>query len=217
MSKSTTITLKQLQQELVDCDPSNKTKKMLLTKLIKQKLLIDATDKELKRKSTGVKVQEIPTQSKVPNIPKKEKEPVIVVNTSPIVQEIDPLDELLGLDNEDVQEVNNTESVNDPNDRDYFRSPVDVKYKTEIEKDFANNKLMERMNGELDFRIKNNKKLSRIFEKPYFESGSKFQPFNAMDDISQLDDTNDKVDIPANDFTSSRLLGQRKSIKPNKK
>ena len=71
------------------------------------------------------------------------------------------------------------------------REGLDNKFKQELEQDFTNNKLMERLNCELDFRI--NEKKSKDTIKPYSEMvGGNYTEFK-------------KNSIPKN-FSSKRLL-----------
>lgn len=80
---------------------------------------------------------------------------------------------------------------------------ADPKYAREVEKDFANNKLMERMNSELDFRIHGPDKshMSKAFSQDDEDNGDyvsvkKFK----------------KYGIPSDNFSSKRMLGRRKDI-----
>jgi len=70
-------------------------------------------------------------------------------------------------------------------------SKIDPLYKNEVENDFTNNKLMERLNCELDFRINDGQK-TRDFIKPY--------------DMTNEGNLLKDEDVPINNFSSKRLL-----------
>lgn len=80
---------------------------------------------------------------------------------------------------------------------------ADPRYVKMVEQDFSNNKLMERMNGELDFRLNG------------IDKDTILKPYSQVDE-----DTGDYVSIkkfdnyavPGNNFSSSRFLGERKNI-----
>jgi hypothetical protein len=80
---------------------------------------------------------------------------------------------------------------------------ADPKYVKMVEQDFSNNKLMERMNGELDFRLNG------------IDKDTILKPYSQTDE-----DTGDYVSIkkfnnyavPGNNFSSNRFLGKRKNI-----
>lgn len=84
----------------------------------------------------------------------------------------------------------------------YWHSPaddkmgIDPRFKTELEMDHTNNKLMERLNCELDFRT-DDVKLKDI-QKPYFDGGGG----------NYADASFEKTSISPTSFSSKRLLRQ---------
>lgn len=97
--------------------------------------------------------------------------------------------------------LNKLIELNTEQDNKYFQIPMDDKYKCEIEKDHANNKLLDRMNSELNFRIHG--KQEKIFDKPYTNIDDNFAPVN----------TEYTEPKPLNKSVNKRMLGQRKIIK----
>ena len=129
---------------------------------------------------------------------------------------------------------NNDENLNDKkkeNSNKYWNKIADPKYKDEVEKDSSNNKLMERLNGELDFRIQGHDK--KVIMKPFInededeegegegdgENSKRDHQFDDRIGIG-IDSNNDYVNIkkfkkhsiPPNDFSSGRLLGKRRNL-----
>lgn len=80
---------------------------------------------------------------------------------------------------------------------------ADPKYASEIEKDFSNNKLMERMNGELDFRIHGADK--DVVSRPYMQDDGGENNYASIKRFK-------KHSIPSNNFSSKRMLGNRHGI-----
>jgi hypothetical protein len=73
-----------------------------------------------------------------------------------------------------------------------------------LEKDTANNKLMERLNSELIFRKSGYNK--KYFEKPYENPDQNIvSSFNSNDQVAYVTNNNDN-DIPITDFSSTRVL-----------
>lgn len=72
-------------------------------------------------------------------------------------------------------------------------STVDPRFKDELESDFTNNKLMERLNVELDFRL--NGKNEKVFDKPYAD--------NDYGDYVPVKDF-DKFAVTRHSFSSTR-------------
>jgi hypothetical protein len=71
-------------------------------------------------------------------------------------------------------------------------STIDPKFKNELNSDLTNNKLMERLNIELDFRI--NGKKEKIIDKPYVDSD--YGDYLSVRDF-------DRYAIPKNNFLPS--------------
>jgi len=102
-------------------------------------------------------------------------------------------------DNERDKKMNN-ERIN--SDRQWNRF-ADPRYVNRVEQDFSNNKLMERMNGELDFRLNGIDKDTVL--KPYSqidEDTGDYVPINKFHNHS----------VPPDNFSSRRFLGARKNI-----
>lgn len=80
---------------------------------------------------------------------------------------------------------------------------ADPKYAKMVEQDFSNNKLMERMNGELDFRLNG------------IERDTILKPYSQVDEDTGNYVSIKKFDnyaVPGNNFSSNRFLGERKNI-----
>lgn len=92
-----------------------------------------------------------------------------------------------------------------------YKADIDKKFQAEIEKDHANNKLMERLNSELDFRALGHNKGS--IEKPYYDTGKNvYCSFNIKDETANISQVMSHG-IPSNDFSTKRILGKRRFIK----
>ena len=159
------MSITQLKAELEKCNEDDITKKTLLRKLIKQKILINTKKQD-------------------------------------VVTFVDPLDELIKCNN---LSDNHCEDQSDV----YMPVSIDNKFKGEIEKDVANNKLMERLNGELDFRTNGQNK--KTFAKPYFESeiSNAYSPYNTKEQTATINQLVTHA-IPTNDFSTKRVLGRRR-------
>lgn len=72
-------------------------------------------------------------------------------------------------------------------------SNMESHYRTEIERDYTNNKLMERLNSELDSKINEPKKAHTILK-----------PYDTQDDDSCEDSY--ESEVPINNFSSKRLI-----------
>jgi len=87
-----------------------------------------------------------------------------------------------------------------------WNKKVDPKYAVEVQKDHANNKLMDRMNSELAFRLNGRDKDTII--RPFISSNT-----NDEDSDEEIDDSDyvsinkfKNYGIPSNDFSSKRIL-----------
>jgi hypothetical protein len=78
---------------------------------------------------------------------------------------------------------------------------ADPKFTHELETDFTNNKLMERLNTELDYRIHDNKGRRKIMDKPYAEVD--------CGDYASVKDFN-KYSVPRDDFRMNKRFGRKK-------
>jgi hypothetical protein len=80
---------------------------------------------------------------------------------------------------------------------------ADPRYVKTVEQDFSNNKLMERMNGELDFRLNGIDKDTII--KPYSQTDEDNGDYVSVKKFKHYG-------IPGDNFSSKRFLGVRKNI-----
>ena len=80
---------------------------------------------------------------------------------------------------------------------------IDSKFKKELDKDFKNNKLMERLNCELDFR--NMEKPKKELEKPYLSGQNLYGSYNSADQVASINDKH-AFGLNARDFTSLGIL-----------
>ena len=87
----------------------------------------------------------------------------------------------------------------------YYDAKRTTNMKDMINKDFANNKMMERLNGELNFRINGYNK--KYIDKPYIDDIKKdnriVKNYNTSDQASYISSEN-TYDIP--DFTSKKWI-----------
>ena len=103
------------------------------------------------------------------------------------------------------QYLNQQQSNNQPK---YFDVPFDEKYKEEINKDHANNLLLDRLNSELNFRI--NGKQQKIFFKPYVDD---IMPTNQQPKKVNTTNSPKKSSIMNKTIIPSRnSIGQRRII-----
>jgi hypothetical protein len=129
------------------------------------------------------------------------------------------LDKIIETENQDEaykkilkenEEENYKKTEKKQNDK-YWNKTIDSKYKEQVEGDMANNKLMERLNSELDFRVHGHDKKTII--KPFFQHDS-----DDEDDYKKITSKYVKINkftnhtIPSTDFTSQRMLGKRKNL-----
>lgn len=122
------------------------------------------------------------------------------INTDNPINTIDILlNEILESNMEEEKEEINNELVNKTN--------IEDRYIEEIDKDFKNNKLMERLNNELMFR-NNVQQKEKTVEKPYFNNQKLYESYNSN---NQIADINDKqvFGLSGNNFTSESILKER--------
>ena len=138
----------------------------------------------------------------------KHKSPRIIYHANPDIRSVqspsiptvtidndDPLDELIACNENDPQ----TDATKHSDEK------IDTKFTTELEKDSANNKLMERLNSELDFRTAQDKKKHRVIAKPYHDNSNDTQLMSRTYDGGELYNIG-LNDIPNDDFSSTRLI-----------
>jgi hypothetical protein len=136
----------------------------------------------------------------------KEDEKPIQNNQNNQMIENDPLDDLLQLQKEDnINLIENNEIVEEQYDK-----PRTQQLKSLVSKDLANNKMMERMNGELNFRISGYDK--KYIDKPYIDDirhdNRGIQYFNSSEKVSYINKSKNH-DIPIMDFSSKKLVEMR--------
>jgi hypothetical protein len=103
-------------------------------------------------------------------------------------------------------ELNKEKEIVETDNNQYFKSPYDNKFKKEIEKDYTNNKLLDRMNSELDFRI--NGKQQKIFDKPYIDETNNLSSYVSVSEFTKTTSLTNKENKD-----NSKILGQRKVIR----
>ena len=81
---------------------------------------------------------------------------------------------------------------------------LEPQYKLEVERDYTNNKLMERLNCELDFRI-NEKKKSKEICKPYENDDDDDDDLYKQKILHNKSNVPVKSNVPTN-FSSKRLI-----------
>lgn len=127
----------------------------------------------------------------------KQPTPLNIINDT----EIDPLDELIQYNTlDDKKDIPQNNILPNNIQQNNIEEPRN-KFKHEITKDVTNNKLMERLNSELDLRIYGRNK--HAIDKPYFEVNSN----NVYDNNNSIATVDQIVShgIPNDDFTSKRL------------
>lgn len=167
------MTLKELKNEYYQCDKSDMIKKNILKKIITNKQEIEKNEISKEKKIKSDIDEKVDNLIKLKEINEQKKHLAKIKEFENLMKQRGEM--------EKCWESNKT------------TSKIDPRYKTEVETDFTNNKLMERLNCELDFRI-NDKQKSRDFIKPYDTSNN--------GNLIELDDT----DVPVNNFSSKRLL-----------
>jgi hypothetical protein len=112
-----------------------------------------------------------------------------------------------------INNKENSENLENLENLEYQNQVYDEKrtkdIKTMMTKDMANNKMMERLNGELTFRINGFDK--KYIDKPYVDYDDikkdkrVVQTFNTDDQVSYISKSNTH-DIPITDFSSKRWI-----------
>ena len=163
------MTLRDLKKEYHNCDENDFVKKQILKKLITNKTIEENKHKENEKIMQREIDDKVNALIKLKERNEKQKKVNKLMEMEKILERRGKM--------EKHWESN--------------REGLDNKFKQELEQDFTNNKLMERLNCELDFRI--NEKKSKDTIKPYSEMvGGNYTEFK-------------KNSIPKN-FSSKRLL-----------
>lgn len=163
------MSLSQLKKEYRSCDDDDNVKKQILKKLIKNKIHEDAQIASLNKSMQNEIDDKLNTLIKIKELKDKQ-------------HKADKMGELERV----LEKRGKMEKYWEAN-----RKGIDNKFKTELEQDFTNNKLMERLNCELDFRINDEKSKETI--KPYSElTGGNYTEFK-------------RQSIPKN-FSSRKML-----------
>ena len=169
-NKISNMTLLELKEEYYKCDDDDTVKKQILKKLIRNKKIEDEKKKLHNEKIQADVDKNLTRIIKLKEIRERERK----------IEEYENFMKKRG-NMEKYWESHKGERQFDP------------RFKTELEQDHTNNKLMERLNCELDFRI-NEKSKSRDIIKPY----------------SSANDGNyvefEKTTISPTNFSSKRLL-----------
>lgn len=144
-NKINNMTLDQLKEEYYNCDKNDKVKRQILKKIIRNKL-------ELKKEEyLEEKIMMKDIDDKLNNLVNLK----LSAEKDKKIQKIKQLDQV-------IKKRGNMEQYWESNQT---IDKIDDKFKPEIEYDHSNNKLMERLNYELDFRIYGSK--SKDIIKPY--------------------------------------------------
>jgi hypothetical protein len=153
-------------------------------------------------------IKEMIKKASIKNTTKQE---VLVVEKE-LIAEDETLNKLIEI-NQNNEYIEDIEDSKDSKDNiGYFKLPYDDKFKDELEKDFTNNLLLERMNLELDFRIKGERQ--KTFDKPYSNENNIFKSNIERNDYMTITDQDRNIakeqepkikEIP-------KQLGQRKII-----
>ena len=160
----------ELKEEYYKCDDDDKVKKQILKKMIKNKQLDEKNRQNREDKIKSNIDKNLSKLIKLKEIREREKK---------------------------IEEYENIMKKRGPMEKHWEshkeEHTIDPRFKTELEQDHTNNKLMERLNCELDFRINETRK-SKDVVKPY----------------SSVNDGNfvnfEKSSITPTNFSSKRLL-----------
>lgn len=159
----------ELKEEYYKCDDDDKVKKQILKKMIKNKQL-EEKNKQIKEDKIRMDADKsLSRLIKIKQIREREKK----------IEEYENIMKKRG-------------SMEKHWESHQGENRIDPRFKTELEQDHTNNKLMERLNCELDFRINDGQK-SRDIIKPYSMAGGNYNNF-------------EKLSIPPTSFSSKRLL-----------
>jgi hypothetical protein len=180
------MSFNQLKKELPYCK-NNPSKELYIRNIMREKYIRYKKKKKLM-------------------VEKNRRQPLFIDSKSTTINESTTFNEINNLGNEPIRSILN--DVVDPfpednkNNRNDFnlnesmepRDPKKHKYKEEVDKDFLNNNLMDRLNSDIDIRkIKTRNK--RDFVPPFSNDiGGDFAPF-----------VYDKK-IPQSDFSNKRIL-----------
>lgn len=159
------MSLKQLKHEYKKCK-SDDTRKNIIKKIVKKKLV----EKELMEKEINEKVNNL---IRIKDIHEKENK----------IKKLKDFEKIM-------KQRGYMEKVWESNRK---TKQIDTKFKIELENDFTNNKLMERLNSELGFRI--NEKKSKEIIKPFYQYSN-----------SKEDSDSESKDEPITNFSSKRLI-----------
>ena len=192
------LSLKKLREELLECE--NSTKRILIKKLIKlKKDLINKEKRDLIERQIREKLAHDEIETCVDELIKTNS--INIKNDAPIMASR-TIDRVID------------RAIDSPIDNTNF---IDNKIlKDELEHDITNNKLMDRLNCELDFRKSGYDK--NYIDKPYMDNtfmvnagGNNTNLFNSKNEYLQFSEF-DKYVIPNTDFSSERLLGKKRNL-----
>lgn len=165
------MSVKELKSEYYNCSDSDTVKKQILKKIIRNKILSER-EKKKEEKQEDEKIQK-EINEKLNNLIKI-KENAEKDKHKKKLKELDPVIKTRGNMEQYWESNQNIDSI-------------DERFRPEIELDHSNNKMMERLNFELDFRIHGER--SKDVIKPY--SGADDGNFKEFE----------KYSIPVNSFS----------------
>lgn len=169
------MSLIQLKKEYNTCSSDDTVKKQILKKIIKNKLEIEKKNKKLDNDMKNDIDTKLNNLIKAKENTEKDKK----------AKKVKELDQIIKKRGNMEQYWENTQTL----------EKIDDRFKPEIEHDHANNKLMERLNFELDFRIHGEKTKDVI--KPYSnQDGGNYKDF-------------EKYSIPTDNFETNKILRKR--------
>jgi hypothetical protein len=182
-SKIMKMSLEDLKSEYYNCSSSDKAKKEIIKQVARRKKEILNDQKRSKHKKEDYEVNQ--------NINK------ILSYKQKIAGEQQQEREKL------VQKRGHMERYWESNQT--REKELEPHYKLEVERDYTNNKLMERLNSELDCKI-NEKKKSKEILKPYDNDDDEMYEKSHNLNVPTNSNYNTKLEAPVNNFSSKRLI-----------
>lgn len=166
------MSLDQLKKEYRSCSENDTVKKQILKKIIRSKLEIEKENKKIDDQMKDDIDKKLNNLIKAKENTEKDKKS----------HKLKELDQIIKKRGQMEQYWENNQTL----------EKIDERFKPEIEYDHANNKLMERLNFELDFRIHGEKTKDII--KPYSnQDGGNYKDF-------------EKYSIPTDTFETNKIL-----------
>ena len=166
------MTLKELKDEYYGCSDTDNVKKQILKKLIKNKIQIEKEQAVIEKNLQDDIDKKLDNLIKMKENTEKDKK-------NKKLKELDQV----------IKKRGNMEQYWESNQQ---TDKIDPRFKPEIELDHSNNKLMERLNYELDFRIHGTKTKDVI------------KPYSGTDDGNFKDF--EKYSIPTDNFSTQKMM-----------